>query len=76
VDVVTPQKINEVLARWGDWMPSPLPSEEQLAVEYEHAMALLGTNPPDYQAGPLTVAASRIGQARRMYTPQAVHGTL
>jgi hypothetical protein len=72
VDTITPQ-INGMLARWGNTMPAPLPDEKQLAAEYDHAMALLATDPPDYQAGPLWVAASRIGQARRMYIWQAVH---
>lgn len=72
MDPITPQ-INRLLTRWGDAMPVPMPGERQLAAEYNHAMALLATNPPDYQAGPLKVAASRIGQARRMCIWQAVH---
>jgi hypothetical protein len=72
VDTVTPQ-INQVLARWGNAMPVPVPGEKQLAAEYDHAMTLLATDPPDYQAGPLRVAASRIGQARRVYIWQAVY---
>lgn len=72
MDAITPQ-INRLLARWGNAMPAPLPGEKQLTAEYDHAMALLATNPPDYQAGPLRVAASRIGQARRMYIWQAVY---
>lgn len=30
-------------------MPVPVPGEKQLAAEYDHAMTLLATDPPDYQ---------------------------
>jgi hypothetical protein len=67
-------EINEALRRWGDGMPNPIPPEAQLAAEWDWVCGLLATNPPDYQAGPLTTARNRIGQARRMLIPQAVTG--
>jgi hypothetical protein len=63
-------QISEALRRWGDGMPFPLPSEEQLAAEWEWVLRLLATNPPDNRGGPLTTARDRIGQARRMLIPQ------
>jgi hypothetical protein len=69
----TPE-INEVISCWGNAMSSPLPSDDQLRSEWDHVLALLATNPPDYQAGRLRVARDRIGQARRMLIPQAVSG--
>ena len=54
-------------------MPSPLPGEDQLAAEYRWVLGLLATDPPAYQAGPLTTARDRIAQARRMLIPQAVN---
>lgn len=73
MDVIACQ-INDVIRRWGDRMLAPLPGEEQLAAEWEWVLALLATDPPDYQAGRLRVARDRIGQARRMLIPQAVTG--
>lgn len=72
VDTITPQ-INAVIARWGNGIPAGLPDDDEaLAEEYRHALALLATSPPDYQAGRLRVARDRIAQARRMRIPQAV----
>jgi hypothetical protein len=73
MDRRTPE-INEALRRWGDRMPDPIPPEPQLAAEWDWVFGLLATSPPDYQAGPLTTARDRIGQARRMVVPQAVTG--
>jgi len=67
-------EINEALRRWGDRIPDPIPSESQLAAEWEWVLGLLETNPPDYRSGPLTTARDRIGQARRMLIPQAITG--
>lgn len=63
-------QINEALRRWGNAMPAPLPSEEQLAAEYSWVLSLLATRPTPNQAGPLTTARDRIAQARRMLIPQ------
>jgi hypothetical protein len=52
-------------------MPQPLPPDEQLAREQEYGRELLACDPPLYQAGPLSTALSRVGQARRMLIPQA-----
>jgi hypothetical protein len=69
MDMVEVQ-ISEVLRRWGDGMPVPLPPEEQLAAEWEWVLKLLATDPPANRAGPLATARDRIGQARRMLIPQ------
>lgn len=69
VDSIAVQ-INDALRRWGDEMPVPLPSEEQLAAEYSWVLDLLATDPAANQAGPLTTARDRIAQARRMLIPQ------
>jgi hypothetical protein len=69
----TPE-INAFVARWGDRMVRPLPPDAQLEREQEYGRALLATDPPAYQAGPLTTALSRVGQARRMLIPQAFNG--
>lgn len=69
----TPE-INAFVARWGDRMVRPLPPDARLAREQEYGRALLATNPPAYQAGPLITALSRVGQARRMLIPQAFNG--
>lgn len=63
-------QINQALWRWGDAMPNPPPSEEQLAAEYAWVLGLLATEPAPNQAGPLTTARDRIAQARRMLIPQ------
>jgi hypothetical protein len=67
-------EINAFVARWGDRMVSPLPSDAQLEWEQNYGRTLLTTDPPAYQAGPLTTALSRVGQARRMLIPQAFNG--
>jgi len=67
-------EINEYIRRWGNFMPSSLPPEDQLKREFERVVELLATDPPDYVAGPLTTARNRIGQARWMNIPQAVYG--
>jgi hypothetical protein len=67
-------QINAFITRWGDEMPRPLPPDEQLEREQRHGRALLATEPPAHQAGPLTTALARVGQARRMLIPQAVSG--
>lgn len=67
-------QINEAIRRWGNGVPRPLPSEDQLAAEWNWVLGLLATNPPGNQAGPLTTARDRIGQARRTLIPQAVTG--
>jgi hypothetical protein len=73
VDTVAVQ-INEAIRRWGNGMPRRLPPEGQLAAEWNWVLGLLATDPPSNQAGPLTTARDRIGQARRMLIPQAVTG--
>lgn len=52
-------------------MPRPLPPDDQLAREQGYGRELLACDPPSYQAGPLSTALSRLGQARRMLIPQA-----
>jgi hypothetical protein len=71
MDLLTPE-INRVIERWGNAAPVPLPSENQLASEYERVLLLLAAQPPDYQAGRLSVSRDRIAQARRRYIWQAV----
>ena len=68
------REINAFVARWGDRMVRPLPPDEQLKREQEYGRALLASGLPGYQAGPLTTALSRVGQARRILIPQAFNG--
>jgi hypothetical protein len=68
VDTVAAQ-INETIRRWGDGMPRPLLSKDQLATEWNWVLELLATTPPANQTGPLITARDRMGQARRMLIP-------
>jgi hypothetical protein len=70
MDELAPQ-INEALARWGDAEMRVLPGDDRLASEERWLVELLSADPPDYQAGRLTVARGRVAQARRMSMPGA-----
>lgn len=59
--------VDLMIEKYGDELPVPLPSKEVLDGDYQFAVHLIASNPPDYEAGRLTVARDRIDHARRSF---------